>query len=283
MRYLAPLRIEDALGLLAGGNVKILAGGTDFYPALRDRQVASDTIDISRIAGLRGIARRSGGWRIGATTTWTDLVRADLPPAFDGLKAAAREIGAVQIQNAGTIVGNICNASPAADGVPPLLTLDASVEIASSGATREMPLAAFITGVRKTALGPGEMVVALTLPDIAGDAVSAFAKLGSRSSLVISIAMIAAVLVRDSAGKIAEARVAVGSCSPVARRIPALEQALKGAPFTPAELAARVSPAHFSVLAPIDDVRGSAAYRLDAVEEMVRRMLGDLAKLGTAI
>jgi len=121
-----PESLDAALALLEGGGV-LLAGGTDVYPALRDGAPPAAMIDLTGVAALRGISRDGRGWRIGAATTWTDVIRADLPPSFDGLKLAAREVGSVQIQNAGTVAGNICNASPAADGVPALLTLEAAI------------------------------------------------------------------------------------------------------------------------------------------------------------
>ena len=276
MSYSAPTSLAAALDALAAGDVRILAGGTDFYPALRDRPVTFPVLDVGRIEGLRGITRtESGGWRIGATTTWTDILRADLPPAFDGLKAAAREVGSVQIQNTGTVIGNLCNASPAADGVPPLLTLNASVELASVAGFRVLPLAGFITGVRKTACRPDELVTAILIPGQPAAARSAFLKLGSRAYLVISIAMVAVVIVPDDGGRIAEARVAVGACSPVARRLPALEQALLGQPVATA--AAAVAPPLLSPLAPIDDIRGTADYRRHAAAVLLRRALAAAA------
>jgi len=257
------------LSALASGPFKILAGGTDYYPALRDRPASEDTLDLTRIAELRGITTTADGWRIGATTTWTDIVRARLPACFDGLQAAAREVGSVQIQNAGTIAGNFCNASPAADGVPPLLTLDAEVEIASVNGRRLLPLSAFITGVRRTALQPDEIVTAVLIPH--QQAHSDFLKLGARKYLVISIAMVAAALEIDDGGRIVKARVAVGACSPVACRLAALEADLVGA--TAADLTAIVGPSHLAGLSPIDDVRADGGYRLQAVEELVRRVL----------
>lgn len=284
-RYLSPDTVEQSLAALASGGFRLVAGGTDVYPALRDRPLGCDTVDLHRVAALRGIAacdspatgRPAAGWRIGALATWTDLLQADLPPLFDGLKAAARELGSVQIQNAATIVGNICNASPAADGVPPLLAMDAQVEIAALSGSRRLPLDAFILGPRKTDLAVGEMVTGLFLPGRGQVARSAFRKLGTRRYLVISIAMVAVVLEADAAGRVAWARVAVGSCSPVARRLPALEAALLGAPCEAAALAARLEEAHLDPLSPIGDVRGSAAYRLQAAAELVRRTLADCA------
>ena len=273
--YLRPRRLEDALTALAQPHV-VLAGGTDFYPARVGRAIDEDVLDIGGIAVLRGISGDAAGWRLGATTTWSELIEADLPPLFDGLKQAAREVGGRQIQNAGTLAGNLCNASPAADGVPCLLALDAAIEIASPAGSRRLPLRQFITGVRRTALAPGELVVAIHVPRPGHEAQSAFLKLGTRRYLVISIAMAAATL-EIAEGHVAAARIAVGACSPVAERLPALEAALAGAPFD-GRLADRVDAAHLAPLSPIDDVRGSAAYRSDAVVTVLRRLLEGLAR-----
>jgi CO/xanthine dehydrogenase FAD-binding subunit len=272
--YLRPRRLEDALAALARPHT-VLAGGTDFYPARVGRAIDEDVLDIGGIALLRGIAADASGWRLGATTTWSELIEADLPPLFDGLKQAAREVGGRQIQNAGTLAGNLCNASPAADGVPCLLALDAEVEIAGAAGSRRLPLRQFITGVRRTALGPGELLFAIRIPRPEHDARSAFLKLGARRYLVISIAMAAATLeVAD--GHVAAARIAVGACSPVAERLPALEAALAGAPLDQ-RLADRVETSQLAPLSPIDDVRGSAGYRSDAVVTLLRRLLQGLA------
>ena len=158
--YLRPRCLEEALSALARLSAKphaVLAGGTDFYPARVGLAIDEDVLDIGGIDILRGITSDAAGWRLGATTTWTELLEADLPPLFDGLKQAAREVGA------GTLAGNICNASPAADGVPGMLALGAEVEIAGP-ANRRLPLRQFITGVRRTALAPGELVVAIHVP-----------------------------------------------------------------------------------------------------------------------
>ena len=264
----------EALTALARPHV-VLAGGTDFYPARVGRAIGEDVLDIGGIAILRGISADPAGWRLGATTTWSELIESDLPPLFDGLKQAAREVGGRQIQNAGTLAGNLCNASPAADGVPCLLALDAEIEIAGPTGSRRLPLRQFITGVRRTALAPGELVVAIHVPRPRHEARSAFLKLGTRRYLVISIAM-AAATVEVADGRVAAARIAVGACSPVAERLPALEAALAGAPFD-ARLAERVEAAHLAPLSPIDDVRGSAAYRSDAVVTVLRRLLEGFA------
>lgn len=272
--YLRPRGLEEALQALTRP-FTVLAGGTDFYPARVGRTVTEDVLDIAGIPDLRGISAGPEGWRLGALTTWSELVEADLPALFDGLRQAACEVGGRQIQNAGTLAGNICNASPAADGVPALLALDAEVEVASRAGRRRVPLQDFITGVRQTALQAGELVVALHVPRPRRETRSAFLKLGARRYLVISIAMASAVL-EIADGKVAAARIAVGSCSPVARRLFDLERALAGAPVD-ATLGDRVEPAHLAPLAPIDDVRGSAVYRQEAVLVLLRRLLQGFA------
>ncbi len=277
--FARPATLEQAVGLLAAGidggaRHQILAGGTDVYPAQGDRPFAGPIMDISGVAGLRGIARTDEGWRIGAGTTWTDVVRADLPPAFRALQQAAREVGSVQIQNVATVAGNLCNASPAADGVPPLLVLDAEVELASVRGMRRMPLAEFITGNRSTMRGDDEMVTAVVVPEAASTGSSHFRKLGARKYLVISIAMVAARLDLAGDGTVRDAAIAVGACAPVARRLPDAEAALVGA-RADTDLPSRIGADHLAGLSPIDDVRGTGAYRSDAALELVRRCVTD--------
>ena len=270
--YIKPRTLDEAVAALAASGGQILAGGTDFYPALGERLPPGDVVDITALREIRGISMEKDHARMGGLTTWTEVVRTPLPSCFDALKAAAREVGSVQIQNRGTVAGNLCNASPAADGVPPLLALDAEVELASSIGRRRLPLAQFITGNRKTVRQPGEILVAVLIPRILEDAASVFLKLGARKYLVISISMVAAVLKADSFGRVAEARIAVGSCSAVAQRLRQLEQDLVGQP-TAAGIGAQVKPDHLAPLAPIDDVRATADYRRDASLTLVRRAL----------
>lgn len=275
--YLRPVQLNDALAALAAGPRVVVAGGTDFYPARVGRPIDDDVLDISGLADFRRITADDAYWRIPALATWTDLIEAELPPLFDGLKLAAREVGGVQIQNAGTICGNLCNASPAADGTPNLLVLDTQVELASRAGTRRMGVAAFVTGNRKTVRRPDELVVALRVPKPKGAARSTFLKLGARKYLVISIAMVAVAIETDKDRRIAAARVAVGSCSAVAQRLPKLEQGLIGRRLE-ANLAQLVTDRHLRPLAPIDDMRGTADYRRDAALTLTRRAIAQLAE-----
>ncbi len=278
--YERPDSLDAALGLLAQGEWTVIAGGTDVYPMATDAHAWGGEgprrlLDVTDIGEMRGIETRPNGHRIGGRVTWSDIVRADLPDYFDGLRLAAREVGGVQIQNRGTVAGNICNASPAADGVPPLLSLDAIVDIAGADGTRQLPLAQFIEGNRRTALKSGELVTGLFIPKRGSSSRATFLKLGARRYLVISIAMVAVTLDLYDAETIQDARVAVGACSEVACRLPGVEDALKGKSMT-ADLARVLTSEMFEVLSPIDDIRANAVYRRNAAETIVRRALDGL-------
>lgn len=270
--YARPNSVEDAVALLAPGTARILAGGTDFYPALGERIVRDSVVDVSGLATLRGVSHQADRFRIGGLTTWTDIIRTPLPRCFDALKSAAREVGSVQIQNRGTVAGNICNASPAADGVPPLLALDAEVELTSASGVRLLPLGDFLVGNRKTQRRADELLTAVLVPRTLENANSAFLKLGARRYLVISIAMVAAVVRVGDDGRVLDAHIAVGSCSAVACRLPVLEADLNGA-IASGGLKDKVRPEHLAPLSPIDDLRATGAYRKDAALQLVQRAL----------
>jgi len=274
--YIRPSRLDVALDAVTCGTV-VAAGCTDLFasttrPALPGGRV----LDITAIEGLRGIRRTRGSWRIGPTTSWSAIRSAEcLPPAFDALRQAAREVGAVQIQNSGTVGGNLCNASPAADGVPPLLLLDAEVELSSRTRERRMPLSDFIRGPRRTALEPNELLVGIVIPESAARGRSVFVKLGARTHLVISIAMVAARL-EVSDGIITRAALSVGSCSAVAVRLPTVEDELLGRPASPGTAEEISEQAIAGELSPISDVRADAGYRCAAAAIMVRRAVRTL-------
>jgi CO/xanthine dehydrogenase FAD-binding subunit len=275
--YFRPGTLEEAVQVLAAHGGQILSGGTDFYPALGDRPLPGSVVDVSGISEIKGITVESDEIRIGGLTTWSQVISGSLPRCFDALKGAAREIGAIQIQNRATVAGNLCNASPAADGVPPLLALDAEVELCSIAGSRRLPLRDFIVGNRITLRRTGEILTRVIVPRRLDEAASAFLKLGARRYLVISIAMVAAIVKMDSAGLVAEARVAVGSCSVTAQRLTTLERALVGAPVENG-LGARVLREHLAGLSPIDDVRATANYRNDAALTLIRRALDACAE-----
>jgi len=275
--YLRPTDLSAALTALKGRPCTVLAGGTDFYPARVGRPLPDAILDITSLAVLRGVREEEAGWRIGALTTWSEVLATPLPSVFDGLKRAACEIGGRQIQNAATLAGNICNASPAADGIPALLALEAEVELSAHDGVRRLPLASFVAGSRRTALRPEELLTAILIPRWGESARSTFLKLGARRYLVISIVMVAATVDAGADGRVARAAVAVGACSEVSQRLTRLEGRLLGKPLEPA-LADLVRADDVAALTPISDIRGSAEYRRDAALTLVRRALAELGR-----
>lgn len=273
MSYVRPQSLSEAVAHAARG-ARVLAGGTDIYPLTPEQDLAGPVVDIAGLPGMRGMSSSPVGLRIGACTTWADVATADLPPGLAALAVAARQVGGRQIQTAGTVGGNLCKASPAADGVPPLLACDAEVELAGPAGTRRLALAGFLTGPRRTALGPGEVLVAVHLPAAGLAGRSTFMKLGARAYLVISIVMVSVRLV-VAGGVVEKAAVAVGSAAPTARRLPLVERALQGVPVARAGDA--VCDADVAAgLAPIDDIRATAAFRLKAAAVLVRRALAEV-------
>ncbi len=274
--YFRPRTLEEALHIRASRPVTILAGGTDVYPA-RTARVGwgdlrhADILDVSAIDGLRGIETTATHYRFGSLVTWTALRRAALPAAFAGYRAAAAEIGGVQIQNRATLVGNICTASPAGDGIPCLLTLEAEIELASQSGCRVVPVSEFIDGYRHNICRPDEIVTAILIPKPSLRARGSFVKLGARRYLVISIAMAAGIVTVADNGTIEQARIAVGACTPIAQRLPVLEAALIGRMLS--EAPEIVDQSHLVALTPIDDIRASGAFRRAAALQIVRDLL----------
>jgi CO/xanthine dehydrogenase FAD-binding subunit len=272
--YLRPASLNEALHALASGPLQVLAGGTDFFPGHTGASITGSILDITAVPGLAGLHIEDDMYRIGAATTWSTLVRASLPPQLHGLQAAACEVGGIQVQNTGTLAGNLCNASPAADGIPALMALDAVVELTSLHGTRRLSVQDFLLGSRKTARAANELVTAILIPH-RPHARASFLKLGHRRYLVISIVMVSVVMEIDE-GCVTHAAIAVGSCSAVARRLSALEKKIIGQPVNSA-LNNLVTEEDLAVLTPIDDVRGTGAYRLDAAQTLVRRAIAKAA------
>ena len=197
--YLRPDRLDEALAILASEPRLVVAGGTDVYPAYATRPIDRPVLDITALPGLRGVADDGDAWRIPALTTWTDLAEtAAARPSSTGCGRRPGRSAGGRSRTPGTVCGNVVNASPAADGLPNLLALDAAVEVASADGTRVVPIADFVMGNRRTDLRAGELVTGLRVPKVAdgarsaeagstGVARSTFLKLGSRAYLVISI------------------------------------------------------------------------------------------------
>ncbi|MCL4744285.1 MAG: xanthine dehydrogenase family protein subunit M [Burkholderiaceae bacterium] len=280
-RYDAPDTIEEAVRLMAGGTVSVLAGGTDLMPQSRAGRVtlAPTLLSLRRIAQMRGLSDEGDSLRIGATTTLAALARDPLAKTqLPLLVEAIDHFASAQIRNAATIGGNVCNASPAGDMIGPLLVLDASVELVAfrDGAlvSRRVALEEFFTGPGRTVRAPDELLVAIHVPKPAPGAFARFHKFGVRPALDISaIAISIAGAIRD--GVLHDVRVAFGALGPTPLRGRATEAALEGHALDEATIAKAARAAREEVH-PISDVRASAWYRAEMVENMTRRLLQDV-------
>ena len=268
--YYRPDKINEALDSLSREKLTIAAGCTDLLPSTQQDNLGDNILDISGIKSLRNIDFENGFRKIGSGVTWTDLVENnELPKCYDMLKECSLQIGSQQIQNLGTIGGNLCNASPAADGVPCLLSLDASIELLSLKGKRVLKLEDFIKGSRKTELQNNEILSAILIPKEAEIGRSSFLKLGARKYLVISIAMIACKLNLEK-DIISDIAISVGSCSAVAKRIKSLENLLIGKSIKDELTTIILNYNYKNYLSPINDIRGTNTYRLKASKVLVK-------------
>jgi carbon-monoxide dehydrogenase medium subunit len=271
---LHPRTLPEALTMLAGTDAMPIAGGTNVIVDLRaGKQRPRALVDVARLPGLRGVRRENGHLVIGGGTTISDLL---FDPLIAGHAPALREAAAVfanpLIRNRATVGGNLADASPAADTAPPLLALDAEVELASQGETRRVPLAAFLTGVRTTLRRSDELLIAVRFPTPSGGSVSHFHKVGLRKADAISVLSAAVAVTCDAAGRCTTARIALGALAPRPLLASAAEALLIGATLTPATVAEAARLAGEATL-PINDIRGSAGYRREVTEVVVRRLL----------
>lgn len=262
-----PRSLDEALRVLRDfGPLVPLAGCTDVYVQLHFRtRPETRFIDIWGLDELRGVDALGGGLRLGALATYSEIVASPLVrERLPMLAAAAREIGGTQIQNRGTVGGNLANASPAGDTLPVLLAADALVVTRSASEERRVPVREFFVGYRKTALRADELIVAVEVPPVAGR--QWFRKVGTRAAQAISKLVAAGVRAADGAP-----RIAMGSVAATPVRLPAVERALAGG-----ELGA-LADALAKDIAPIDDLRSTAEYRARVAENLVRRFWSDTA------
>ena len=285
-RYIRPGSLEEALDLLAehGDAARIVAGGTDLLVEL-DRGMRPELevlIDLSSIDGLDSIHQSRHGIHIGPMVTHNqcvahELVRTHALP----LAQACWEVGSPALRNRATVVGNIVTASPANDSLSALVALDAVITIASSRGIRTVSMAEFTTGVRRTVLDPDELVTGLLLP-VPGEGVDrrgVYLKLGLRRAQAISVVHLAATATFGSDGSISDTRLVLGSVAPTVDRIETAEALFDTATVTNGELDGidAIAEAAVAAVAPIDDLRATADYRLDQIAVMVRRALAALA------
>jgi len=225
-----PESLDDALRLMAElESARPVAGGTDLLIALRGGAIrASNLVDLGLVKELRYIKEDSDRIRIGAATTFTDMLQSEsLAEKAQVLLDAVLELGSVQVRNIGTLGGNLCNASTGADAATPLLVLGAEVYIASRSGSRDVPLTEFFTGPKKTCMDPAELLTEVSFPVPPDGAGGSFKKLGRRKGLTLSLINAAAYLELEGE-ECREARVAIGACAPTPIRIADLEEILRG-------------------------------------------------------
>lgn len=275
----SPTTLAEVFSVLAnrGRLVKIVAGGTDLMVLMNAHMLeATDFLDIWRVDELRGITDEGATLRIGALTTYTQLIRSELIQRHaPSLVAASRTIGAIQIQNRGTIGGNIVNASPAGDSLPVLAAYDAEIELGSTRGTRRVPFNQFYTGYRQSVLEPDELVLAVRVPKLKESEVDFFCKVGTRRAQAISKTVMAAkACVNDR--RINSITIAVGSVAPTVVRAPKTEHLLTGVHLTATLMeAARLMIAQ--EITPITDLRSTEHYRRTVTGNVLVRFLRSLA------
>ena len=272
--FYAPETLDALCRILTETGGRVIAGGTDVIPRMRRDQFQADRlVDISRIADLRFITEEDKEIRIGALTTYADMLSSSLlQRAAPSLLQAAATVGSPQIRHRGTLGGSIATASPAGDTLPPLLTLNAEVRLISLDSERTLPLAELLRAPGETCLESDEIVHSVAFPRLPEPSAAAFLKLGKRKGMAISVVSVAVALVIAPDGDIAEARIAFGSVAPTAVRSPHAEAALAGQSPNP-EVIQRAAKAATSDISPIGDVRATADYRRHAAVHLLRRAL----------
>jgi carbon-monoxide dehydrogenase medium subunit len=278
MRYEAPRTTEAACALLAAetGVAHVLAGGTDLLVRMRTGFIEPDLIvDIKRIPAMKAIAREDGGWRIGAAVSGAELgehegVRRDWPGVVEALEL----IGSTQIQSRATMAGNLCNASPAADSVPALVAAAATVRIVGPRGRRDLPVEQVPTGPGKTSLAKGEIVESIFLPARPPRSADAYLRFIPRTEMDIAVVGVGVSLTFDGSGTCTAARVALGAVAPTVILVPEAARALVGTELDDAALE-RLAAACTAAARPIDDKRGTIAYR--------RKVSGVLARRAAAV
>lgn len=269
-----PASLSDALELMGAlESVKPMAGGTDLLPLMRDRAISVDEIvDIQGLQELRGITSEDGALRIGALTTLTEVLESPLiAEKAPVLMEAVSHIGSVQTRNQGTLAGNLCNASPAADSAPALIVLRAHAIVASTTGKRDIPVGELFAGPKRNSLRKDELVTEILVPERPLGSGAGFEKLGRRRGITLSVVNAAAYVKMDGE-KCVDARIALGAIAATPIRLSGVEDTYKGRELT-LETIEDASRACYALVSPVDDVRASAEYRREMACVLVKRAI----------
>jgi carbon-monoxide dehydrogenase medium subunit len=277
MRFelLQPRSLREALQMKqdAGERARLLAGGTDLLVLLKERKVKTEAvISLGRVRELNFIQANQEGITLGALATHSAVAGSEIvKEKFPDVAEACAQIGAAQIQNLGTVGGNLCNASPAADTAAPLLVSDAMLTLASARGTRRVSIHDFFLGPRLTVLQADEILTDIFLPYTAGRRGATYLKLGRRHAMEIAIVGLGvAVYLNGSDRVVSECRIAMGSVAPTVIRARAAEEILRAREISD-DLVDEIAAVAADAARPISDVRASAEYRLDMIRVLCRR------------
>jgi CO/xanthine dehydrogenase FAD-binding subunit len=272
--FFRPDSLGELVKILDETGGRVVAGGTDIVPRMRRHLFSTPVlVDASRIVDLGFIEAVDDQIAIGATTTHQEVADSALiQSANPALASAAASVGCSQTRHRGTLGGNIANASPAADTIPPLLAFDAQVRLLRVDGERSMPLHEFLVGPGETKLAPGELIHSVTFSRLSGSWGAAYQKVGKRNGMAISVVGVAAAVVLDSASVVQDVRVALGSVAPTVVRSPRAERMLIGREASPGAVE-DAADAAVADISPISDVRSTAEYRLHAARVLTRRVL----------
>lgn len=275
LRYESPDSVESAVALLAGasGTTRVLAGGTDVLVQLHADMVEPElVVDIKRIPGLKGITRESGGFRVGANTSGMEMMdhkafAAAWPGIIDGVKL----IGSIQVKGRATVAGNLCNASPAADSVPPMISSGAVASISGPGGNREAPVSEIAIGPGKTSLAKGEIITSFFVPDAPPNSGGAYLRFTPRTEMDIAVVGCAINLTLDGSGTCTATTMALGAVAEKCITVPGAAEALVGTKVDEAALDT-LAEAASAAARPIDDKRGTKDFRIKVAGVLARRV-----------
>ena len=277
MRYESPATVEAAVKLLAaeGGLARILAGGTDLLVQMRSGSLEPDlVVDIKRIPDMRKVVAENGGFRIGAAVSCFEMRdNKELKKAWPGVVEAANLIGSTQVQGRCTIIGNLCNASPAADSVPALIAADATARVVGPNGQRDVPVGDIATAPGKTSLAKGEFVASVFLPKRPANSGDAYLRFIPRTEMDIAVVGCGVSVTLDGSKTITAARVSLGAVAARALLVEEAAKALIGTKGDEAALA-KLAAAASAAAKPIDDKRGTKEFRIKVSGVLARRAAG---------
>jgi CO/xanthine dehydrogenase FAD-binding subunit len=272
--YAAPTSVSEALGLLSGakGTAKLMSGGTDLLVQLRAGRVRCDlVVDTKKIAGIKGIRQESGAFVVGAATSGAELgEHAGLVAAWPGVVEGANLIGSTQVQGRASLAGNLCNASPAADSVPAMAAAGVIAVVVGPNGKREVPVEQIPTGPGRTSLAKDEFIFEFRFPARPALSSDAYLRFIPRTEMDIAVVGVGVNLTRDASGTITAARVALGAVAPTVLVVEDCAKAIIGTKLDEAALV-RLAEAASAACRPIDDKRGTAAFRIQVAGVLARR------------